>query len=95
MPSAPIYAKRREYKQCPRCGRRTKKGVLCKLHREMDREEKSRTYLNNIIDRKCVWSGCHKQAEPNRRMCKGHLTDNRVLAAERRRKKRCANAATA
>lgn len=94
MPSATIYANRRRYKQCPRCGRRTKKGVLCKLHRDMAREEKARQYLNDVIDRTCVWSGCHKRAESNRRMCKGHLTDNRVLTAERR-KKRCPTAETA
>lgn len=87
MPSAPIYRKRREYKVCPRCGHRVKDGgVLCKLHRKMAKEEKARQYLYDVIDRVCVWSGCSKPAESGRRMCKGHLTDNRVLTAERKRK---------
>lgn len=77
MPSAPVYVKRRKYKMCPRCGKRVKAGVLCKKHRLMAKEEKAREYQNKVIDRICVWSGCSKPAEPNRRMCKGHLTDNR------------------
>ena len=96
MPSAPIYIERRGYKRCPRCGRRTRKcrskvkpatvPVLCELHQKLAADEKRLEYQAKAVLKVCVWSGCHKQAAPNRRMCKGHLTDNRILTAERKKR---------
>lgn len=43
----------------------------------MAKEEKARLYDLKVVNKICVWSGCSKPAEPDRRMCKGHLTDNR------------------
>lgn len=87
MPSAPIYIKYRAHGRCPRCGVYTRgRAILCGKHRKMAREEQQIKYDSKIIGGICVWSGCQKKAEPNRRMCKGHLTDNRVLSAERKKR---------
>jgi len=90
MPSAPVYTERRKYKQCPRCGRRTKTGtaVLCRLHRKLAAEEKRRLYAQKRAMGLCGWSGCSKQAESCRALCKEHAENNRVAAAERKKKQK-------
>ncbi len=87
MPSAPIYIKYRAHGRCPRCGVYTRgRAIMCGKHRKMAREEKRLEYTRKAEKGICVWSGCAKDAETGRRMCKGHLTDNRVAAAERKRR---------
>lgn len=87
MPSAPIYIKYRAHGRCPRCGVYTRgRAIMCGKHRKMAREEKRLEYARKVANRICVWSGCHKDAQPGLRMCKGHHTDNLVAKAERKKR---------
>lgn len=85
MPST--YHNYKAHGRCPRCGVYTRgRAVLCGKHRAMCREEKSRLYAAKVNLFVCVWSGCWKPAVKGKRMCKGHLTDNRVNKASRKQR---------
>jgi len=77
--------------RCPRCGVPFRKRVWGMKSDNPDCGRHEADKKRELYDEKralgiCVWSGCNKRSVLGKSMCKGHLTDNRVAAAERKRR---------